>query len=402
MSHIYLALVLPDAHNAPSQTQAPPSVILRGSAARVPWGRNGILFANAGFRVEAVWSRRDDGTWVEAPTEPFGFEFNFLSRSQIQRSDIAFGQLAKITGRPLQGDLEHLHPLVAVVGDPKGGGVYHFADMDHRGSIFVRYETVSDPVETPEAVERAMSKAGDALRIARRSANDACNHGRWKADMEFERKFTFTHIPDIWRLINSFYQRVLSGQIEGFVHEVGLDFQVFDYEAKIFEVLEPREGAGYIAFIPQSNGKVCVKRKWFQENAELRRETLDFNQAVGPADMEEHARKMCGGRVRALPTYRRKRVDVNFESLETGNVYGVFFDICRTTDTADPHAFAQCEVEYCRSRTFGPLTEVVEQFEHACAVLERFLQDEGVAYTQDLYSKLDFVRDAANKEHQVA
>ena len=138
-----------------------------------------------------------------------------------------------------------------------------------------------------------------------------------------------------------------------------------------------------------------MKQKWFKVNAELRKETLTRDVVLAPGGFEDYATALCAGKVRPLPAYRRKRFDVNFESLDTGNVYGIFFDICRTVGADKSASFGQCEVEYCRSRTYAPFTQILEQFEVACGYAERFLRMHGVDYRADLYSKLDFVRSAA-------
>ncbi|XBS69135.1 hypothetical protein ABK905_22105 [Acerihabitans sp. KWT182] len=102
---------------------------------------------------------------------------------------------------------------------------------------------------------------------------------------------------------------------------------------------------------------------------------------------------MAGGEIKRLAPFRRKRFDVNFESLETGNIYGVYFDICRSLDEPSRFAFSQCEVEYCRSRTLFDYSNVMEEFELVCAYVKHFLEQQGMLFEQNLYSKLDFARE---------
>ncbi len=78
--------------------------------------------------------------------------------------------------------------------------------------------------------------------------------------------------------------------------------------------------------------------------------------------------------------------------MRTGNIYGVYFDICRTSTPL--HSFSQCEVEYCRTRTFHPLREVVEEFEYVADYVKEFLVRNQIDFQHDTFSKLDFVREA--------
>jgi hypothetical protein len=137
---------------------------------------------------------------------------------------------------------------------------------------------------------------------------------------------------------------------------------------------------------------MTVKRKWFTENTEIRRETVTGNVELALDGIEAHISTMTSAPVKRLPMFRRKRFDVNFESLDTGNIFGVYFDICRTENPV--HAFAQCEVEYCRTRTFDELRGVMEEFEAVADYTRQFLLRHEVKFEHDTYSKLDFVREA--------
>ncbi|RMN21244.1 hypothetical protein ALP26_01871 [Pseudomonas savastanoi pv. glycinea] len=150
---------------------------------------------------------------------------------------------------------------------------------------------------------------------------------------------------------------------------------------------------GYISFIPQADGLMAVKRKWFLENAELRREDFNTDQPVAFADIESHARSMTSANLCRLKPFRRTRIDINFESLRTGNGFGAYFDVCRMVDGSAE--FAQVEVEYCRSRTLHTLREVEEDFETVSNVMRDFLAERNLPFQQDLYSKLDFAREAS-------
>jgi hypothetical protein len=396
MPKMFLAMLMPEDHNAPRAEQVLPHLVIEGVPDQLKWGDNTILFEPGRFIATDLHFPRLDGSWHSISIPPFPFDFGFFSRDHRERSDRSYQQLAAAVPPELKDIVQHLFPFMVGIADEGPCRIYHFADQGQWGTVYVRYYRHDRSAEAPAEFVAAVSAAFPALNIARRSVNDACNYGRWRQDLEFERKFTFEAIPDTWSLTNKLYLGIIGGDLPGFVPEFNLDFQVYDYEAHLFEVLEPASEAGYIAFIPQSDGRMCVKQKWFVENAEIRRETLTFGSSISLAGAAAHAAELCKGKVRQMPSYRRTRFDVNFESLDTGNVYGLFFDICRSVDTPNEFSFSQCELEYCRSRTWAPFTQVFEQFEIVSDYAERFLTRNGIAYRKDLYSKLDFVRSAAN------
>ena len=96
----------------------------------------------------------------------------------------------------------------------------------------------------------------------------------------------------------------------------------------------------------------------------------------------------------AYPPFRRVRYDVNFESLRTGHVYGIFFDYS-TIDDEKKASMTQCEVEYLRSRTLvsfdeqDVLDEMREITEWVCDVLQGL----HINYEKTYYSKLTFLKE---------
>ncbi|NOR61553.1 MAG: hypothetical protein GQ535_03540 [Rhodobacteraceae bacterium] len=221
---------------------------------------------------------------------------------------------------------------------------------------------------------------------------------QWRPDMELERKFTFLDIPDTWALESALFAELYGGHYSGYYPEPHMGIQLFDYENHIFEVSAPASEQGYISFIPQIDGLVTVKRKWFQKNAELRRETLWPGECLDVAALNKAAHDRVDGELTALPPFRRKRLDVNYESLETGHIYGVYFDICTTVGATVPQRFGQVEVEYCRTRSLHPLVDVRPEFEMLADHVNAFLKAHDVNFQHDLYSKLDFVRDCAARQ----
>ncbi len=92
------------------------------------------------------------------------------------------------------------------------------------------------------------------------------------------------------------------------------------------------------------------------------------------------------------------RYDVNFESMRTGHVYGIFFDHCSLVQA--PHiVLNQCEIEYLRSRTRLEPDEpaVLQELEEITAWTQAFLDEMGVRYRLGYYSKLSFLKDRAHE-----
>lgn len=396
---LFVALYQAGDHCAPVSQPYAPEMILIGTATGVTYGSNGLFFADGGILVNEIHAagyRCND-------FQPFMYDFRFFSKQQRVNSEAAAANLQAVI------DAAHsqfrttwasasLVPMVAGVLNDCTLDLYHYMQQGEAGAIFINYHHQAYDQQVPEqqwdSLQIALLNAYPKLTKAWPLFNDDCWYTKWLPAMEIERKFTFSGIPDTWRLINLLYEKMLAGSLSGFVPELDREFQVFDYESHIFDVLGPDEERGYISFIPQANGQMTVKRKWFKENAEIRREIVIGDVDLAFDQIAAYVAAMTVAPVKRLPPFRRVRFDVNFESLATGNIYGIYFDICRTANPA--HAFAQCEVEYCRTRTFGELRLVMEEFETVANYTSEFLQLEQVAFEHDTFSKLDFVR-AADK-----
>jgi hypothetical protein len=272
---------------------------------------------------------------------------------------------------------------------------YHLVETGPHGALALKYYDApafkSGSDLSFEQLAKSLEKGAKEFIECEPFLTDRCSYWKWRPDHELERKFTFMEIVDIWRLVVILHQSICLGGLPGFVPETDKDFQVFDYHSTIYEVNGPVDEQGYISFIPQADGKTAVKRKWFIENAELRKESLSWGMDIAADDWDEVAASMATAEPVRLTTFRRKRFDVNFESLSTGHVFGIYFDICRDLGGSGEW-MSQCEVEYCRTRTLGRLDDVYPEFEAVCGWTEIFLQQQHVMYRRDLYSKLDFAR----------
>jgi hypothetical protein len=146
-----------------------------------------------------------------------------------------------------------------------------------------------------------------------------------------------------------------------------------------------------------------MKRKWYVADAFDRREEHTYGLTLDPSGYADHLRTALGVDARALPPFRRVRYDVNFESVRTGHVYGIFFDRCALYAAPDA-VLCQCELEYLRTRSpFVPdetaaLTELTELAEW----LEGYLADHGLPHERGYYSKRTFLRDAVRDRPELA
>lgn len=379
-------------HCAPVDRAFPPIAVLHARSDSVQHGDNGLFVSGEPMKVHAIQLAGTAKTEVES----FDYDFRYFSPAQRRVSNAATAQLQAVLDRlQLQATPTALAlvPMAMVIDGPEQLALYHYVQQAEPGAIYLQYHRASPRPDPAWADLVSLLQAGQPRLVqAWPLLNDDCWFSKWRSDIEMERKFTFQGVPDTWQLINQLYDEVLDRKLAGYVPELDRDFQVFDYESHIFEVSGDPDEAGYISFIPQADGRMALKRKWFIENAEIRRETVTGNLNIELAQAPAHVRTMTTAKVRQLPVFRRKRFDVNFESLRTGNIYGVYFDICRTSSPR--HAFAQCEVEYCRTRTFQPLRDVVEEFEHVADYVKRFLERKQIAFRHDTFSKLDFVREA--------
>lgn len=379
-------------HCAPVDRTFPPIAVLHAHADSVQYGANGLFISGPPMKVHAIQIAGAEKVDVNS----FEYDFRYFSPEQRHVSNAATSRL--------QTELNRLHsqntpnalalvPMVVAVNESQQLMLYHYVQQAEPGAIYLQYHRTQSHSELTWANLLSLLQQGQPkLEQAWPLLNDDCWFSKWRPDLEMERKFTFQSVPDTWQLINQLYEEVLDQKLTGYVPELDRDFQVFDYESHIFEVSGDPDEAGYISFIPQADGRMTLKRKWFIENTEIRRETVTGNLNIELAQIASYVKTMTTATVRQLPVFRRKRFDVNFESLSTGNIFGVYFDICRTAEPQ--HVFAQCEVEYCRTRTFQVLRNVVEEFEHVADYVKQFLERKRISFRHDTFSKLDFVREA--------
>jgi len=374
--------------------------VLECRGERLRLGDNGLYLRGGDLRPQAVWC--DGARHALAPHAAAAFEWRHFSAAQRLASR-AFCDALLSRHPALAPALDagagwppRLTPALVAVHADAATRLYHFVQQGEPGGLFLRCgdgPCGNAPPADWATFEAMLAGQQGRLAALRPALGDECWYTKWRPDLELERKFTFEGIPDTWRLLLRCHAAIAAGELADFVPELDREIQVWDYEQHIVEVLGPDAERGYIAFIPQADGRMTVKRKWFAENSELRREALQGDLALGLDGIEAHVRSLTSAPTRRLPAYRRKRFDAQFESLASGNVFGLYMDVCRTLDGA--HAFSQCEVEYCRTRSFGEIRRLQQDFHDFSAWVGAALTRWGVAHRQDLTSKLDFVRSAA-------
>ncbi|WAC71674.1 hypothetical protein OU995_19085 [Roseateles sp. SL47] len=404
MTRLYLGLTLPGA-GLPGDTSVPMPGLLECRGDELRMGSNG-LYLRAGDLRPTAW-------WTEAGMQPLPdlppLEFRGLNAGQRQQSRQFFDALEAAVPSLKEhrglGSTGRWMPTIAATASetaPSMFACFHLVQLGEPGAMYVHYHDESVPLastrpglcELLQALNDGNSRHGQRLDALRPALGDECWYTKWRPDVEMERKFTFRGIPDTWSLLHTLHREITRSSASGFVPELDREIQVWDYEQHIFEVLGANSESGYIAYIPQADGHMTVKRKWFIENSEIRRESLWVDHQLQLCDIDAHVRTLTAEHTRRLPGYRRKRFDAQFESLHTGNIFGIYMDICRTLDGRD--SFTQCEIEYCRTRTFGDIRLVEQDFNHFSTYVAAQFERLGVAFQQDLYSKLDFVRSIAD------
>jgi hypothetical protein len=386
-----IALLAPEVFHGLSNATGPCVLVHVEPEDTLPIGRTSVLLRPGGLTVTAVTGPSGAEDWRSCPATPL----EICDHDRASR--VRKAEMWERLGLPPE-----LAPLmILLAGDGGSVRVYHRIESGRGGVLFTALGDVPVEGASADALFGAVNQARELFRRTQGAFNPGRNHTRWKAGLELERKFTIAiqygdgPAPlDTWSLHRSLHREIRTRRWPGFMPEFNEEFHVWDYGSEMFEVTSPPSANGYIAFIPQADGKVTVKYKRFLKDCELRQEDISNNITLTADHFEHAARSISGGAVAPLPGFRRKRFDCDVESLETGNVYGIFFDICRTTSGA-PALLSQCEVEYLRTRSLAPITGVEAEFETVCGLMRSFLGRHGVSHVEGHYSKLSFTRDVA-------
>ena len=228
--------------------------------------------------------------------------------------------------------------------------------------------------------------------------NYLCFRVKLRPNVELEHKFTLTGNPDVWQLTQDTLRHAAAGGLAGWIVEFREEIQQWDFLNHVYAIEEPAEEAGYVSFIPTTDGKYTVKRKLFTSDTDERPETRTRGVQV-EGDLEAHVRKVLGLTPAWHASFRRIRYDVSVEAIESGNVFGIAYDRCTVVDEAghrvpDVPELLQCELEYiyCQALQGADYSSVRDDLASLRTVLSAYFDDRGIENYQRHESKLTFLR----------
>ncbi len=220
--------------------------------------------------------------------------------------------------------------------------------------------------------------------------NHQCYYRKMESEFEIEYKLNLDCGSRIWDLTVDIYSKIKSGGMPGYILEYKDEFQKWDYHNHLFEVTAPEEERGYISFIPRTDGKYNVKRKIYKQDDLKRRETIRSAVKI-EGTLEDFLADEFGFGFKRYPAFRRVRYDINFESLRSGNVFGIFFDHVSVEGKLE--RLVQCEIEYLRTRSLFDNHLHMDELAFIYEWTLDYLGKKGISYTETYYSKLSFLRD---------
>lgn len=297
-----------------------------------------------------------------------------------------------------------LVPLFYVTADGDQAHVHSQIRFLAEDACFIR--VTSKPVATTDVEE--LGWLAEAVRLHAEQFLFLNNHQRYYrkcfGGKELEYKYTLAPPVDSWTLTVELYQELLAGGLPGYVMEYRDEYQAWDYLNHLFEIAGPEEERGYASFIPTTDGKHLLKRKWYAEDTFERREEHTYGlDLADDGRFEKYIREELQVEALRLPSFRRVRYDINFESVRTGHVYGIFFDHCSLVEAREV-TLNQCELEYLRSRVAvePDEAEVLAEMDEIVAWLETFLRSRGLNDQRGFYSKRTFLQDAVAARPELA
>lgn len=343
--------------------------------------------------------RRADNTVLLELHDVHGwYEELVVGSGTVSSGDAAASTFVRALDPTAVGDLDDREALVPVlllstVGDDV---VAHVSvRLSSASALFIRLPGIlrRNPEHTPHALVRTIA---DALRVLAMYRTVLNNHQRqytkfWP-DREFEHKLTLARPADVWQLATRLWRRVRGGALPGYVFEYRDDLQCWDFENQLYDVETPGEG-GYVSFITAADGTYVLKRKWFAVDAYDRKEQRWRGVVVGEP-LQSYAERRFGVSLRHRGSFRRTRVDINVESLATGNVHSIMADRCVATSHHDAPDLCQVEIEYLHSRTLGDsgAARVHDELSQLATWAGAELHDAGIEWTAGHLSKATWLR----------
>ncbi|WP_227270863.1 hypothetical protein [Roseobacter weihaiensis] len=351
-------------------------------------GRNAIVAPFDAF--DARYVVRDA---VKSPCSAQALYLGEIGPKGLEREQTTAAQLGLTSGGA---------PMFLITVDADRARLYQNYETDGQSTYFLALGDVPALSEDLGWLQACLQEVKRLALFHGPKINSRRIRQKWKFDYELERKYTFAHVlraatwstapVSIWAISRALHDAARSDVLPGWISEFNDQFHLWHYDSEIFEVTDPPAAQGYLAFIPQTDGNTTLKYKRFQEDAELRYESIAHHLPVQPDRYAQKALEVSGGTTRRLPGFRRTRFDVDVESLETGNAFAIVVDISRPFDGSNA-LLSQSEVEYIRTRSVADPKDVLADFETVCAFAESVFRSCGASYVQTPYSKLSFLRD---------
>jgi len=394
---ILLSLHNPGEYFDPTGRGTQPVIVLDGwLSSKARFGRSTLLIPAEALKAVKcfTFSPSEPGSW-RCSDLAADFEINFFSESQWTARERTLERLATVS-RLTESRCHELFPMTALLEFGGQAVFYHYLTSGPRGLLFsaVRRDAAETSAATHETLAGLIQESAAIVLDAHQCFNHTGWFSKWEPEIEMERKYTLKgDRADIWKLSRKLYRAIADGAYPRYIPEFLDEYQVWDFENYMFELFSGAQSDGYISFIAQADGRMTAKYKRFQADAERRYEDLQVNLELSLDALDAYVRsRFPNHSARRFPAFRRKKIDIKLESLETGNVYGIYFDMCRPQD--DPaSSLCQCEVEYMRSRILGPIHQVEDEYAEVCAMAKQYLLDERVDFDEGFYSKLSFMRD---------
>jgi len=280
--------------------------------------------------------------------------------------------------------------------------------VEEDGRLVIRHALmrIVEPIAQFFRVEDPGGSAGLAERIAAVNqaghlilSNHECFYVKDEQDIELEQKLTLGKPYQYLELCLRLCRALAAGEAPGFQPQLGDELQHWSYDNWFYEIRpnEKREG-GYLSVISYCKKKrswddpmFMFKKKIYDVDSLERWERNFENQRV-EGDKKEALERYFGYPIAPLPTWRRTRADVAFES-DAGNIFMVNFDDCRVDAGAPECRLQQGEIEYLKTRGKPDRAQIYADFERLVAFTESKLRDWGYSPSRTHYSKLTFLKE---------
>jgi hypothetical protein len=232
--------------------------------------------------------------------------------------------------------------------------------------------------------------------------NFECLYIKGMPDTELEQKFNIRNSYHYYTLNRKWYQELAEGRVEGFAPQLGDEIQHWSYDNNLARILpNSKQVSGYVSIMYWSKKKttawdepsVTLKKKLFHEDALERWERNYADQTV-KGTPEETLAAFFDLPLKRMPDWRRTRLDIACDALETGNIFMVNFEDTRIKNVPSSEGrLQQCEIEYLKTRGEPDEELIREDFETLAQQVEKFMTRMGLVFERSNYSKLSFLED---------